>query len=175
LAFIEGGASSPADEAIKHCPHCGCKGTVYIPVENGDKMRRNEDKMIEHNRSKTKWEALKVSGRSIKRTGAKGQTCERGSKRLVMDRLSWVYHCHQILNPNPQRPDNLARTCVLKGRDIKTGLMYQYIMVEKRVTFPFSLCNCTTIFKVSIGIGSTNTNKRMCKRIPIGTNCYCFI
>ena len=32
--FLEGGATLPADQEMRYCPYCKCKGTVDIPIEN---------------------------------------------------------------------------------------------------------------------------------------------
>ena len=46
--FLEGGATLPADPAMRYCPYCKCKGTVDIPVENEEKRTRNMRRLQEY-------------------------------------------------------------------------------------------------------------------------------
>ena len=148
--FLEGGATLPADPAMRYCPYCKCKGTVDIPVENEEKRARNMRRLQEYSREKERWELAKVNGATVERTGSRGNICERAPKRPTMERLPWVCHCHQMRNPNPQRPDNNTSTCAMKCRN-GDGIVYEYDKVKRKVTCPSCLCNCTAAFEVSGG------------------------
>ena len=46
--FLENGRTEPEYEAMRYCVACGCKGTVDVPLDNMEKMERNQVKISEH-------------------------------------------------------------------------------------------------------------------------------
>ena len=145
--FLQDGATLPVDEMMRHCPYCGCKGTVDVPAENVGRMRRNEIKLEEHRRAKEAWEVQKASGALMERTGTRGNLCGRAPKLPAMERLPWVCHCHQFRNPNPQRPNNTTTSCPIKCCNPE-GEVYAYDPIKRKVTCPACLCNCSAAFEV---------------------------
>lgn len=149
LRFLEKGGALPADELLRYCPYCKCKGTVDLPADNAVRMRRNEAKMKEWGEEIQAWEEVKAKGEVQSRFGTKGHACSRDPKLPPMEHLSIVCHYHQMWNPNPRDPDDIGRTCSIKCRD-PTGKIYAYDVVRKEITCTVCLCNCTRAFEASV-------------------------
>ena len=148
--FLALGAKEPEDPAMMYCPICDCKGTVDVPPEIVQKMRRNCVKLDAFRAEKQEWERKKQNGEECSRVGTRGKTTSRAPRFPTMERIPIVCHCHQMVNPNPRKWDSKGSTCIIKCTNTETGEHYGYDPVTRKTNCPSCLCNCTAAFEVSI-------------------------